>query len=306
MRKALGRGLDALIPSAPAAPSALPQTLLAAKATPLDKPLSVAIAKIRPNHLQPRRFFDPEKLAELSASIKEHGLQQPIVVSYDAGSDSYELIAGERRLRASELAGLKEIEVVVRTPRDDQQRLAVALIENLQREDLNPIEEALGYLRLMKEFHISQTDLGKVIGKAKSTISNTLRLLELPEEMQKAIEQGKISEAHGRALLSVTDALERQKLFQLTIEKSLSVREANELARQIESGVPLEDKDTPSVPARRPERAADIVHLENDLQNRLGTKVEIATKKDPTKGGKITLHFYSLDDFDKLLKVLKK
>jgi len=296
MRKALGRGLEALIPAAPPAPEKT-ETAPAA-------PLRVPLQKIRPNHLQPRRYFDPEKLAELSASIKEHGLAQPIVVSYDAGSDTYELIAGERRLRASELAGLKEVEVVVRTPRDDQQRLALALIENLQREDLNPIEEALGYLRLMKEFHISQTDLGRVVGKAKSTISNTLRLLELPVDIQKALESGQLSEAHGRALLMVQDGLERHRLFELAVAQQLSVREVEALARQIEAGGTLEARGN-EAPARRPERPADLVALEGDLQQRLGTKVEIKTGKDPKKGS-ITIHFYSLDDFDKVLKVLKK
>ncbi len=297
MRKALGRGLDALIPTA-AAP------LTPAAAAPSAAPQRVPLQKIRPNHLQPRRYFDPEKLAELSASIKEHGLAQPIVVSYDAGSDTYELIAGERRLRASELAGLTEVDVVIRAPRDDQQRLALALIENIQREDLNPIEEALGYLRLMKEFHISQTDLGRVVGKAKSTISNTLRLLELPADIQKVLETGQLSEAHGRALLMVQDAVERHKLFELALAQKLSVREVEELARQIAAGGTLQTRDNEPA-AKKVERPADILALEGDLERRLGTKVEIKTGKDPKKGS-ITIHFYSLDDFDKVLKVLKK
>jgi ParB family chromosome partitioning protein len=301
MRKALGRGLGALIPSAPALPS-LPTPLAEDRQ---DSAKLVALTKIRPNHLQPRRYFDPEKLAELSASIREHGLVEPIVVSYDAASDSYELIAGERRLRASELAGLKEVEVVVKTPRDDQQRLALALIENLQREDLNAIEEALGYLRLMKEFHISQTDLGKVIGKAKSTISNTLRLLELPEDMQKAIEFNKLSEAHGRVLLMIADAIERKKAFELALTQNLSVRELTDLARRIESGETLKPGNAATAPVKQVQRPADIMALETDLSQKLGMKVEIKTKKDPTKGS-LTVHFYSLDDFEKVLKALKK
>ena len=179
-RKALGRGLSALIPTAPAIPPAT-SALPAADGIPMK----VAIEKIRANHLQPRRHFDAEALGELAASIKQHGLAQPIVVSFDAVSRSYELIAGERRWRATQLAGLNEIEVVVRTPRDDKQRLALTLIENLQREDLNPIEVALGYLRLMKEFGINQTELGGEVGKSKSGISNTLRLLEHPEEIRR-------------------------------------------------------------------------------------------------------------------------
>src|SRR5579883_2552297 len=186
MRKALGRGLDALIPSAPE-PASNTVSL------PGDgQPLRVPIERIRPNHLQPRRHFDAEKLAELSSSIKSHGLAQPLVVSYDRTSDTYELIAGERRLRACELAGLKEVDVVVRAPESERERMIIGMIENLQREDLNAIEVALGYLRLMKEFHISQSDLAQVVGKSKSAVSNTLRLLELPEDIQKALQFGQL------------------------------------------------------------------------------------------------------------------
>lgn len=299
MRKALGRGLDALIP----APASNNSTSLSVGST--GTPVLVAIEKIRPNHLQPRRHFDPEKLAELAASIKEHGLAQPIVVSHDAPSGTYEIIAGERRLRASELAGVKEVEVIVKVPRNDQQRLALALIENIQREDLNPIEAALGYLRLMREFHIAQTELCRVVGKAKSTISNTLRLLDLPDDMQKAIEFGQLSEAHGRALLMVQNAVERHRLFSLALEQKLSVREVENLARQISEGLTLESPDKHLVPAKHADRPADIVALETELQQHLGTKIEIKTRKDPTKGS-ITIHFFSLDDFDKVLKTLKK
>ena len=163
-RKALGRGLSALIPGvpAPAAP--------AANASVMENGITrVPVEKIRPNHLQPRRHFEPEALTELATSIKQHGLAQPIVVSYDLATRSYELIAGERRWRATQLAGLKEIDVVVREPRDEKHRMALTLIENLQRADLNPIEVALGYLRLMKEFGINQTALAEEVGKSKAT-----------------------------------------------------------------------------------------------------------------------------------------
>ncbi len=236
-RKALGRGLSALLPTAPTMPRhagiAVP---------PMDgTPIKIAIDKIRANHLQPRRHFDPEALGELAESIKQHGLAQPIVVSYDAVSRSYELIAGERRWRATQLAGLQEIEVVVRQPRDDKQRLALTLIENLQREDLNPIEVALGYLRLMKEFGINQTELGGEVGKSKSGISNTLRLLELPEEIQKTLQFGQLSEGHGRALLMVTDPNLRHSVFKKVLEGKLSVRETEALAKQVEAGEPAPD-----------------------------------------------------------------
>jgi ParB family chromosome partitioning protein len=299
-RKALGRGLSALIPSSPAAPAPSP----AAGLPPADgTPIKIAVEKIRANHLQPRRHFDPEQLSELAASIKQHGLAQPIVVSYDAASRSYELIAGERRWRATQLAGFHEIEVVVRQPKDDKQRLALTLIENLQRSDLNPIEVALGYLRLMKEFGINQTELGQEVGKSKSGISNTLRLLELPEEIQKALQFGQISEGHGRALLMVADPNLRHAVFKKVLEGKLSVRETEALAKQIEGG------ETPSAEepkSKKPEapKSADLRALEDSLQQALGTKVVIRTKKNPAKGT-VQIHFFNFDDFERIIKVLK-
>lgn len=289
MRKALGRGLDALIPA--------PQKV--AEPANHDGLRVVPIEKIRANRLQPRKNFDAEKLSELAASIKEHGLAQPIIVSHDGATNTYEVIAGERRLRAASLAGLKEIEVVVRTPASDEQRLALALIENLQREDLNPIEEALGYLRLMKEFRIRQVDLTQIVGKSKSAISNTLRLLELPDDIQKALEFGQLSEGHARALLMVENQLEIKRLFTIAVEQKLSVREVEDLARQAAGGRSLEKTKRP-----HRDKPADIKAVESSLQHSLGTKVEIKTKKDATKGS-ITVHFYSLDDFDKIVKMLK-
>jgi ParB family chromosome partitioning protein len=298
-RKALGRGLSALIPTAP---EAAPTTGLAPVKD--GRPLKVPIEKIRPNHLQPRRHFDAEALSELSASIKQHGLAQPIVVSYDDASRSYELIAGERRWRASQLAGHSEIDVVVREPRDDKQRMALTLIENLQRADLNPIEIALGYLRLMKEFGINQSELGQEVGKSKSAISNTLRLLELPEEIQKALQFGQITEGHGRALLMIGDPNLRHAAFQKILESKLSVREAETLAKQLEAG------ELPGTPEETPRKTveskpADLRALEENLQQILGTKIEIRTKKNPAKGT-VTIHFFSFDDFEKIIKVIKK
>ena len=297
-RKALGRGLSALIPAAPATPTA------AAAASASDgTPIKIAVDKIRANHLQPRRHFDPEALGELAASIKQHGLAQPIVVSYDPLSRSYELIAGERRWRATQLAGLTEIDVVVRQPRDDKQRLALTLIENLQRADLNPIEVALGYLRLMKEFGINQTALGEEVGKSKSGISNTQRLLELPEEIQKALQFGQLSEGHGRALLTVSDPNLRHAVFKKVLEGKLSVRETEALAKQVEAGEPPAEE----APAKKaaPPKPADLRALEESLQVSLGTKVVIRANKNPAKGS-IQIHFFSFDDFDKIIKVLKK
>jgi ParB family transcriptional regulator, chromosome partitioning protein len=298
-RKALGRGLSALIPSAPS----MPPATSAAPQQSDGTPMKVAIDKIRPNHLQPRRNFPPEQLGELASSIKQHGLAQPIIVSFDTVSRSYELIAGERRWRAHQLLGLREIDVVVRTPKDDKHRLAIAMIENLQREDLNPIEVALGYLRLMKEFGINQTELGTEVGKSKSGISNTLRLLELPEEIQKALTFGQISEGHGRALLMVTDPNLRHAVFKKVLEGKLSVRETEAMAKQVEAG-----EAPPEAPQEKKSltpKAADLRALEESLQLSLGTKVVIRTQKNPAKGS-IQIHFFSFDDFDKIVNMLKK
>jgi ParB family transcriptional regulator, chromosome partitioning protein len=296
-RKALGRGLSALIPQAPSAPAptgALPP--------PEGGIVKIPIDKVRANHLQPRRHFDPAELSELAVSIKSHGLAQPIVVSYDAATRSYELIAGERRWRACQLLGFKEVEAVVRQPKDDKQRMALTLLENIQRSDLNPIEVALGYLRLMKEFGINQTALAEEMGKSKVTISNTLRLLDLPDEIQKALQFGRISEGHGRALLAIEDPNARHAVFQKVLENKLSVRETEALARELEAGVVPEERSAKPKPAVKP---ADLRALEENLQQRLGTKVLIRTRKNPSKGS-IQIHYYSFDDFERIMSILKK
>ncbi|MBI5201533.1 MAG: ParB/RepB/Spo0J family partition protein [Elusimicrobia bacterium] len=295
MRKALGRGLDALLPS-----HSLP-TIEPANATP--KPLKVPIDKIRPNHLQPRRYFDAEKLSELSASIRAHGLAQPLVVSSDPDG-TFELIAGERRLRACELAGLKEVDVVVRQPENDKQRLALALIENLQREDLNAVETALGYVRLMREFGINQTDLGQVVGKSKQTISNTLRMLDLPEEIQKAIQAGQLQEGHGRALLAIKDPTLRHKIFQRALAENLAVRDLEDIARQL-NGVEKKEPVERRPVELKTVKSADVLEFERLLQQRFGTKVEIRGGKD-AREGTLVIHYHNLEDFDRIIGMINK
>jgi len=297
-RKALGRGLSALIPSMPTIPATA-----AGNVSLIESGITrVPVEKIRPNHLQPRRHFEPEALTELAASIKQHGLAQPVVVSFDLATRSYELIAGERRWRATQLAGLKEIDVVIREPRDEKHRMALTLIENLQRADLNPIEVALGYLRLMKEFGINQTALAEEVGKSKATISNTLRLLELSDDIQKALQYGQVSEGHGRALLTITDPNLRHAVFQKLVANKLSVRETEALAREMEAG-PVTD----GTPAKNKTetKSADLRALEESLQQILGTKVVILTKKVASKGS-ISISFFSFEDFDRIVKVLNK
>ncbi|MCX5796767.1 MAG: ParB/RepB/Spo0J family partition protein [Elusimicrobia bacterium] len=297
MRQALGRGLAALIPTPePVQPEQ-------AQDRPVPGPIMVPIDKIRANRYQPRKNFDKEKLAELAASIKEHGLAQPIIVSQDGKDGGYELIAGERRLRACELAGLRDIEVIVRTGHTDKQRLAVSLVENLQREDLNAIEAARGYLRLMKEFQISQTELTKVVGKAKSSISNTLRLLELPDNIQNAIHDGLITEGHARAILMVDAEAKKQELLNRIVENGLSVRDSEDLARVL-CGINVDGEETRKR-YKKQAKSADIKAIETALQHHIGTKIDIKTKKDASKGI-ISIHFYSLTDFDKIVNILKK
>jgi ParB family chromosome partitioning protein len=295
MRKALGKGLDALLPQNKTAEVKIEGGRSGVNKIPLDS--------IRPNHLQPRKSFDAQKLSELSASIKEHGLAQPILVSFDSISNSYELIAGERRLRASKLAGLKTIDAVVKTPKDDRERLALALIENIQRDDLNAIDTAEAYKKLMAEFGVNQTDLAKVVGKSKSAVSNTLRLLDLSDDMRKAVQIEQITEGHARALLMVSDAHERSKLFKIALEQHLSVRRVEALAQEIQGGKKLDTKKAKTT--RKLPKPADIKDLETRLQQAFGTRVEIRARKD-MQSGRIVIHFYSLDDFDNIVKALKK
>ena len=299
MRKALGRGLAALIP---VEEPAVQDKALGHQDHQVPGPVIVPIEKIRANRYQPRKHFEKEKLAELAATISEHGLAQPLIVSPD-DQGGYELIAGERRLRACELAGLKEVEVVVRHGLTDKQRLTVSLIENLQREDLNAVEAALGYLRLMKEFQINQTELTKVVGKSKSAVSNTLRLLELPENIQRAIQEGDISEGHARAILMVDGEAKKQELFKKVLENGLSVRDAEDLARFMLGY--SEDDGESKKRLKKSAKSADIRAIETALQHHLGTKVDIRTKKDASKG-MIGIHYYSLSDFDKIINLLKK
>ncbi|TBR16887.1 ParB/RepB/Spo0J family partition protein [bacterium] len=307
MRKALGRGINALLPAAPLKKPAPPADQLPPSPLPGEDGRDVRripLEAIKPSRVQPRKNFDPERLSELSQTIKEHGLAQPIVVSYDAISNTYELIAGERRLRATQLAGLKHIEAVVRTPQNEKERLVLGLIENIQRDDLNAIETALAYRRLMDDHGLNQTQLVGIVGKSKAAVSNTLRLLELPDEIQKAVQFERITEGHARALLMVDDPLERDKLYKLIVENHLSVRDAERSAQRIVGGEPLpEQRDR--VKALKAPKPADIKALEAQLEKGFGTRVEIKARKD-MKSGRIVIHFYSLDDFDSILKIIKK
>ncbi len=295
-RQALGKGLDALIKQTQeVAHLNVEEAVQAVQNTPGMSVQKIEVNKIVPNRFQPRRVFDEEKLQELATSIKEHGLTQPIVVVYDASLDKYEIVVGERRFRATKLAGLTEIDAIVHKHLDDQQLCALALIENIQREDLNPIETALGYRNLMNKFFISQTDLAAYCGKSKAAISNALRLLELSDEIQQALQEGTLSEGHGRALLMVGDEQKRSELFKRMNHHKMSVRQAEGAARAL------------ALPQKKTAKAAkpvEVAAFENDLQAALGTKVEVKCGKD-LKKGMLIIHYHTLDELDNLASRLK-
>ena len=289
-RQALGKGLDALLKQTQEEFDNTPAPQAQPTGASVQK---IALDKIVPNRYQPRRVFDEEKLQELAQSIREHGLTQPIVVVYDAGLDKYEIVVGERRFRASQLAGLTEIEAIVHKALSDQQMCALALIENIQREDLNPIETAQGYRNLIHKFEISQTDLAQYCGKSKGAISNALRLLELPEHMQAALQDGTITEGHGRALLMLADPAKREILFQRMKKSKMSVRQAEDAARVLVQ---------PS--AQKLPKPPEVTSFENELQAALGTKVEVRYGKKMSKGVLI-IQYHSLDELDNLASRLK-
>ncbi|MBQ8844117.1 MAG: ParB/RepB/Spo0J family partition protein [Elusimicrobiaceae bacterium] len=290
-RQALGKGLDALLKQTQ-------EVLNNPTVTRTENPSGPSVQKlpldkIIPNRYQPRRVFDEAKLQELAQSIQEHGLTQPIVVVYDGGLDKYEIVVGERRFRASQLAGLTEIDAIVHKALTDKEMCALALIENIQREDLNPIETALGYRNLMSKFEISQTDLAGYCGKSKAAVSNSLRLLELPEHMQEALQDGTISEGHGRALLMLLDPSKKESLFQRMKKSKMSVRQAEEAARALLQPAAIKLPKPPEVSS-----------FENELQAALGTKVEVRYGKKMSKGVLI-IQYNSLEELDNLASRLK-
>ncbi len=296
-RQALGKGLDALIKQTQEISHMTTQEAAqVVQAQPSGMTVTrIDVNKIVPNRFQPRRVFDEDKLQELAQSIKEHGLTQPIVVVYDAGLDKYEIVVGERRFRATQLAGLNEIDAIVHKHLGDQEMCALALIENIQREDLNPIETALGYRNLMSKFYITQTDLAAYCGKSKAAISNALRLLELDPAIQEALQAGTLSEGHGRALLMVADPAKREALFKKMNGNKMSVRQAEAAARALMF---------PSKKSAKGARPVEITSFENELQTALGTKVEVKCGKN-VKKGTLVIHYHSLDELDNIASRLK-
>jgi ParB family chromosome partitioning protein len=278
-RPALGRGLSALIPDSPAA----------APSAPADRSLEIDSDLLRPNKFQPRTHMDDERIEELARSIKSNGIIQPIVVR--KVEQGYEIIAGERRWRAAQRAGLLKVPVVVRDIPDDR-LLAVALIENIQRENLNPIEEAVAYRRLSDEFNLTQEQIADAVGKDRSSVANYVRLLRLPQEVRNNVASNTLSMGHARALLALADEAAQLRVARDVVSRSLSVRETEALVKKAAS--PEETK---------PEKAADV-HTraaEDKLRLALGTRVRIKRKG---KGGRIEIDFVSEDELQRLYERL--
>jgi ParB family chromosome partitioning protein len=271
----LGRGLEALIPRATDAPAA-----------------QVPIDRIRRNPHQPRNAFGEEGLAELAASIATHGVIQPIVVRGSADS-GYELIAGERRLRAARLAGLTQIPVVIRESQASE-LLELALVENVQRADLNPIEEAAAYRELIDGFGLTHEAVAHRVGKSRVAISNALRLLDLAPETREAIISGRISEGHGRALAALTVAELQRAVLQVVLERHLSVRQTEELVRR---------KRDAALSPRRRALSEDLADLEAQLRGILATKVGIVRTR---KGGRVVIDFYSDEELDRIYAIITR
>jgi ParB family chromosome partitioning protein len=291
-KKGLGRGLSALLGDA--------QTAYAAAGGAPGAPVDVAsaiggtsqtlpITWLSAGKYQPRRRFDDEAIAELSASIKTRGILQPILVR-PIGADRYEIVAGERRWRAAQKAGLHDVPVLIQ-PLPDDAAAEIALIENLQRQDLSPLEEAQGYQRLIDEFGHSHGALGDTIGKSRSHVANTLRLLGLPEPVKGLLDDGKLSAGHARALLTAADPV---ALAREVVAKGLSVRATEQLAAKSKQGV----RPGAAGAGPKPGKSADLLSLERDLTSRLGLTVGIETEG---KGGRVTIAYKSMEQLDDLL-----
>ncbi len=271
----LGRGLGALIPGE----NSLSETGLA----------YIPTNQIIPNPRQPRGEMDEDTLAELAESIREHGILQPLIVTTQPGSEGYILIAGERRLRAARLAGLAQVPVILRQV-SDQERLEIALIENIQRADLTPLETAEAYQKLSEEFGLRHEDIAARVGKSRESITNTLGLLKLADEVKTALRQGWISEGHARALGGLTNATAQVSALRTIIEHKMTVRQAEELVRMLKG----------ERPARKPKPSAspEVKALEERLWRRLGTRVSLNHGK---KGGSLVIYYYSDEELDSLI-----
>ncbi len=289
-RGGLGKGLDTLIPNKKEEKKVAPAT---DKKEEKGVETLVKITKVEPNRSQPRKNFDEDALQELSDSIKQFGVIQPILVQ--DRKDHYEIIAGERRWRAAKMAGLKEVPVIIRDY-TEQEIVEISLIENIQREDLNPIEEAQAYKRLLEEFHLKQDELADRVSKSRVAVANSIRLLKLADDVQQMLIDEMITPGHARALIGIENPQEQYNLAQRIFDEKLSVRDVEKLVKNLHK------------PAKRKKKLDDktllaIYHEEEEkMKKKLGTKVSVISKGEGT--GKIEIEFYSHDDFERILDLI--
>lgn len=287
----LGRGLNTLIPSAPVKETKTEKILK--KDEQIKSEVMVPILKVEPNPDQPRRQFDEDALQELADSIKQYGILQPLIVKKH--DKFYEIIAGERRWRAAKLAGLKEVPVLIRDYTENE-IVEIALIENIQREDLNPIEEALAYKRLMEEFSLKQDQVAAKVSKSRAAITNSLRLLKLDSRVQNLLSEEMISTGHARALLAIIDPDQQYEIAMKVFDEKLSVREIEKLVKQLAR----KKKESPKEDNKVHEFL--FANMEESLKQALGSKVNIKNKNNK---GKIEIEYYSKEELDRLVDMLR-
>lgn len=293
VKRGLGKGLDAMIPIPESSTSEKPA---AGKADDKGPETIVRITQIEPNREQPRKNFDEDALQELADSIKQFGLLQPILVQ--DRKTYYEIIAGERRWRAAKLAGLKEVPVIIRDY-SEQEIVEISLIENIQREDLNPIEEAQAYKRLLTEFNLKQDEVAERVSKSRTAVTNSMRLLKLCDEVQQMIIDEMLSTGHARALISIEDPEQQYTIAQKIFDEKLSVRDVEKLVKNL-------NKPEKVKKAATDDSGLDVIYQDaaEKLKQSLGTKVEITSKGNGT--GKVEIEFYNHDDLDRIIELLSK
>lgn len=291
----LGKGIDSLIPNKVNKPEEKSEAEI--KNEKSVEGVLVTINKVEPNRDQPRKNFDEDALLELSESIKQFGVLQPLLVQDKKGY--YEIIAGERRWRAAKLAGLKEVPVIIKDL-TDQEVVEISLIENIQRENLNPIEEAFAYKRLLTEFHLKQDEVAERVSKSRTAVTNSMRLLKLNEKVQQMVIDDMISTGHARALLGINDFEKQYTTAQKIFDEKLSVRETEKLVKKIQQEKDNPPKEIPKID----EKMEAIYHdLEERMKEILGTKVAINQKDD--KKGKIEIEYYSMDELDRIIDLMR-
>ena len=293
LKRGLGKGLDSLIPTNVMMESEVQHATVSTASSAeegKDGTLMVKLSKVEPNREQPRKNFDEDSLQELAESLKQFGMLQPILVQNRG--DYYEIIAGERRWRAAKIAGLKEVPVIVREL-TDQEIVEISLIENIQREDLNPIEEAQAYKRLLTEFHLKQDEVAERVSKSRTAVTNSMRLLKLCDEVQKMVVDDMISTGHARALISIEDPEEQYLIAQKIFDEKLSVREVEKLVK---------DLHKPPKPPKEENKTLQAIYQEisERLKQSLSTKVSVSAKQNGA--GKIEIEFYNHEDLERLLE----